>query len=181
MIRGWLGSELLAEVRDAEARAGAPFALTVGDALVRGQIDLLVSGAGSAAGQLELLAGSEGDAAPTVIDFKTDRLDGTDPAALGDRYADQRRLYALALASVGSRAEVESVRAIHVFLDAPADPVVETFDAPRLAAARSQLEARVAAIRGGEFAPTNQPSHNVCFGCPAAQRLCPHPKWRPPR
>ena len=34
-------------------------------------------------------------------------------------------------------------------------------------------------MRDGAFKPTSEPTSAVCFGCPAAARLCPHPKWRP--
>jgi ATP-dependent helicase/nuclease subunit A len=162
MVDGWLGSELLAELRGSGARAEVPFALEIGGAIARGQIDLLV------------------DAPPTVIDFKTDRLGDAGAADLAGRYDTQRALYALALASArADRASPEAVRAIHVFLEAPDEPVVESFDGERLGAARETLERLIAGIRAGRFEPTAEPSHSVCFGCPAAERLCPHPKWKP--
>jgi hypothetical protein len=37
----------------------------------------------------------------------------------------------------------------------------------------------IARMRAGAFAPTDEPTPAVCFGCPAAARLCPHPAWRP--
>ncbi len=180
MIDGWLGSELLAEVARAESRSEVPFALELGGAIVRGQIDLLVRARGPVEGQLELL-GAAG--VPTVIDFKTDRLDERGAEPLAGRYASQRELYALALDAAGARgpARAEQVRAIHVFLEAPGEPVSEVFDAARLAAAGERLRSLIALIRGGRFEPTPSPSHSVCFGCPAAERLCPHPKWRPSR
>ena len=123
MVDGWLGSPLAAELAGAETRAEVPFALELGEAIVRGQIDLLVRAAGPpASGQLELLGepSVEGDVVSTVVDFKTDALGEDGPAALGDRYANQRELYALALASAGGGApEAARVRAVHVFLEAP--------------------------------------------------------------
>jgi hypothetical protein len=71
------------------------------------------------------------------------------------------------------------VRAIHVFLEAPGEPVVDQFDTAGLEAARRRLEGLISEIRGGRFAVTDDPSHSVCFGCPAAARLCPHPGWKP--
>ncbi len=185
MIDGWLASPLLAELAETESRAEVPFALRLGEAVVRGQIDLLVRGAAaSASGQLELIGSVEPapGAAATVVDFKTDALGEDGAAALGERYSVQRQLYALAIASAnGNGPAPERVRAIHVFLEAPAEPVTETFDAAGLAAARARLERRIAEIRAGGngFRPTDEPSHAVCFGCPAAERLCPHPKWKP--
>ncbi len=181
MVAGWLDSALLRELRGSDARAEVPFALAVGEAIVRGQIDLLVEGAPAASGQLDLLAESGAPGSPTVIDFKTDRLGEGGAAALAGRYAAQRELYALALAAARANGDgrVDAVRAIHVFLEAPGEPVEQTFDTAALAAARERLEAVIAEIRAGRFAPTESPSHQVCFGCPAAERLCPHPKWKP--
>ncbi|MGH2954794.1 MAG: UvrD-helicase domain-containing protein [Solirubrobacterales bacterium] len=194
MVDGWLASDLLAELRDAKPRAEVPFALALGDAIVRGQIDLLVGagngGAGrqldisdartGAGGQLDLLEQSgAGQSVATVVDFKTDRLGDDGPAALAGRYRAQRELYALAVAAGNGGVPPAAVRAIHVFLEAPDQPVVDSFDAGALAAARRRLEAVVAEIRTGGFTPTDEPSHSVCFGCPAAARLCPHPKWKP--
>ncbi len=187
MIDGWLASSLLAELRGAETRAEVPFALAVGQAIVRGQIDLLVLGErsreqGATEGlQLELLGPAAGSGPTTVVDFKTDRLGDDPPATLADRYRVQRELYALALAATANGAGAETeVRAIHVFLEAPDEPVSETFDSTRLAAARGRLERQIDRIRGGaSFEPTSEPSHSVCFGCPAAERLCPHPAWKP--
>jgi hypothetical protein len=45
--------------------------------------------------------------------------------------------------------------------------------------AGERLGRLVARIRGGEFAPTAEPSPTICFGCPAAARLCPVARWRP--
>ena len=50
-----------------------------------------------------------------------------------------------------------------------------------IAAARQRLEGLVAQIRSGIFEPAAEPYAALCFGCPAAPRLCPRPKWRPRR
>jgi ATP-dependent helicase/nuclease subunit A len=164
MIGGWLGSELRADLAGAEARAEVPFAIPLAGAIVRGQIDLLTTGP-----------------EPTVLDYKTDALGKDGPEALADRYRAQRELYALAVAGAANGdGPPSSVRAIHLFLEAPDQPVIEIFDGVRLAAARDRLEGLIAEIRtGASFAPTDEPSWPVCNGCPAAARLCPHPKWRP--
>jgi ATP-dependent exoDNAse (exonuclease V) beta subunit len=159
MISGWLRSSLRGEL-EGQLRAEAPFALPLGGGIVRGKIDLLAESAN----------------AVTVLDYKTDALAGTAPADHGARYATQRAIYALAVA----RGELP-VRAVHLFLDAPDDPVVEVFDEPALAAARARLEGLVGAIREGEFAPTTEPTVALCFGCPAAARLCSRPAWTPSR
>jgi len=58
---------------------------------------------------------------------------------------------------------------------------VEVFDPPALRAARERLEGLVAQIRLGTFEPAAEPYAALCFGCPAAPRLCPRPAWRPRR
>jgi hypothetical protein len=69
---------------------------------------------------------------------------------------------------------------VHVFLEGADEPVAEEFDAAALAGARQRLKAMIGRIRAGEFKPTDEPTSAICFGCPAAARLCLHPKWRPP-
>jgi ATP-dependent helicase/nuclease subunit A len=158
-VRDWLGSELRRELAGWSLRPEVPFVLPVGGTVIRGQIDLLAEG-------------PEGQR--VVLDYKTDALRGRAPAQLAGRYAAQREVYALAVAGGGA-----SVRAVHLFLEQADQPVVEEFGAGELVAARNRLEALIARIRGGEFAPTDEPTSAICFGCPAAARLCPHPKWRP--
>ena len=162
LIDAWLGSELRASIVGMALRAEAPFVLPVAGTVLRGNIDLLATG-------------SEG---ALVIDFKTDRLDGSTTEALGERYASQRAIYALAAAA---GAEGSPVRTAHVFLERPEDPVLEAFGPDDLDRARSRLEGLVAGIRAGDFEPTPEPSASLCLGCPAAARLCPHPMWRPDR
>jgi ATP-dependent helicase/nuclease subunit A len=160
-VDGWLGSTLLAELAGVPVKAEAPFVLPLAGTILRGSIDLLATGAD----------------VTTVVDFKTDRVDGTGTAALGERYAAQRAVYALAAAGNGA----QTVRAAHVFLERPDEPVVEAFDEERLAAARARLEGLIAQIRAGSFEPAREPYAALCFGCPAAPRLCPRPAWRPRR
>jgi ATP-dependent exoDNAse (exonuclease V) beta subunit len=157
LIAGWLDSDLCRSLDGAAARAEVPFVLDLGPTVARGQIDLLVAG----------------DGLPTVVDYKTDALDGRAAAELGERYEVQRQVYALA-AGGG-----EGARTVHVFLEAPDEPVVEEFDADRLTAARERLTAMVERMRSGVFEVTEDPFPALCFGCPAAARLCPRPKWKP--
>ena len=158
LVTGWLDSALRAEL-SARPRAEVPFALALADTVVRGKIDLLV----------------DGDDVPTVVDYKTDALDGRSAAEVAARYAAQRQVYALA---VGGET---GARAIHVFLEAPDEPQVELFDAAGLETAREHLSALIRRMRGGEFEVAETPYPALCFGCPAAARLCPRPAWKPPR
>jgi ATP-dependent helicase/nuclease subunit A len=160
LIGGWLDSELRAELAGFRLRPEAPFVLPLGGTILRGSMDLLAT---------------DGDAT-VVVDFKTDRVDGTGTSELGARYDAQRAIYALAAAR-GDR----PVRAAHVFLERPTEPVIEEFGAAELEAARGRLETLITRIRAGEFEPALQPFSALCFGCPAAPRLCPRPAWRPTR
>ena len=165
---GWLGSELCAEIRGARVRPEAPFVLPLGGTVLRGNIDLLATPNG----------GDNGDG-PVVVDFKTDRVGSGGVEPLGERYASQRAVYALAVA--GEAGGGGTVRTAHVFLERPDEPVVEVFDEAALATARGSLEGLVAQIRAGSFEVTDEPYAALCFGCPAAPRLCPRPAWRPSR
>ena len=161
LIDGWLGSGLRADLDGMALRAEAPFVLPVAGTILRGNIDLLASRDGES----------------VVVDYKTDRVGSEGTGALSDRYAAQRAVYALAAGG----GEDRTVRAAHVFLERPDEPVVEVFDPPALDAARQRLEGLVAQIRSGIFEPAAEPYAALCFGCPAAPRLCPRPKWRPRR
>ena len=163
LVRGWLGSSVAAELMGSPARAEVPFVLSLAGSVVRGKIDLLV----------------DTPRGPVVVDFKTDALEGRAASDLGGRYQAQRELYAL-VAAAGTGG-TKPVRAIHAFLEAPDEPVAVELGPLELESARARLEGVIERIRGGEFAPTDSPTSAICFGCPAAANLCPHPAWRPPR
>ena len=105
----------------AAPRAEVPFVLGLGATVVRGQIDLLAE-------------------RPTASRPSSTTRPTRSPAARRPsspaRYAAQREVYALA---VGAAA---GARVVHVFLEAPDEPVIETFDADGLRAAREHLERR---------------------------------------
>ena len=101
--------------------------LPLGGTVLRGNIDLLATPNND----------SENAMAPIVIDFKTDRVGSGGVAPLGERYASQRAVYALAASGAGGGG---AVRTAHVFLERPDEPVVEVFDEAALAAARASLE-----------------------------------------
>lgn len=134
-----------------------PFLLPIGDSIVRGAIDLL----------------AETDAGPLVVDYKTDSLADTNPAELVDRYAVQRKIYALA-ASAGSG----PVRTAFAFLDSGGSAVSAELGPSELEAARGDLEHLIAGVRSGEFEVTDTPHWALCHDCPARRRLCSHPKER---
>jgi len=164
LVKGWLSSELAEGLRDggARVRPEVPFLLDLGGTVVRGKIDLL----------------AEMDAGPLVVDFKTDALEGADPAELAGRYEIQRDIYALAVER-GTGNGSGPIRAAYCFLEDPARTVTETYDESRLRGARERVEGLIGRIRAGDFGRTDTPHLALCHGCPAAARLCGNPGWKP--
>ena len=107
-----------------------------------------------------------------MVDFKTDALAGRAPAELAGRYAAQREVYALAAAGGDGAA----VRAVHLFLEQADEPVSEEFDPAGLDAARERLEAMIAEIRGGAFAPTAEPTLGGLLRLPGGGAPLPAPR-----
>jgi ATP-dependent helicase/nuclease subunit A len=122
-------------------------------------------------GAIDVLA-REPEGRMLVVDYKSDRLDGADPAAIVAReYATQRLVYALAALHAGAQA----VEIAHCFLERPDEPVSATFERSQLA----ELQARLAMLGQGvlerrfEVAPA--PYRGLCAGCPAQGGLCSWP------
>jgi ATP-dependent helicase/nuclease subunit A len=166
-VRGWLGSGLARQIGTTatRVRAEVPILLGVGDTVLRGSIDLLVE--------------REGEP-PLVVDYKTDRLDGSGPAEHASRYETQRSIYALAVAESLGAPEVEVA---YVFLERPEDPVLSRLGPEEMASARERLTATIARIGNGDFpvAPEADRTWSLCRGCPALGRLCSGPPEDPPR
>jgi ATP-dependent helicase/nuclease subunit A len=110
-----------------------------------------------------------------IVDYKSDRLEGRDPAEVVESgYTIQRLVYALAaLRSGAPRVEVA-----YLFLERPADPVTTVYDAPDLDQLDSQLRDLVAPAAAGSFLPTPNPWRGLCADCPAQPGLC---SWPPER
>ncbi|MGN6275429.1 MAG: PD-(D/E)XK nuclease family protein [Solirubrobacterales bacterium] len=160
-VRAWIESPLRARIA-AEARrtrAEVPLLLGVGGAVLRGSIDLLVEREGKP---------------PLVIDYKTDRLSGADPAERTAHYDVQRSIYGLAVAEALG---VEEVEVAYVFLERPDEPAITTLGLAEMAAARAGLERTIAQISAGEFpvAPAERRDWALCRGCPALRGLCSGP------
>ena len=89
-------------------------------------------------GVVDVLARAS-DGAVLVVDYKSDRLDGAEPADVVERdYATQRIVYALAVLREGA----PSVEVAYAFLERPDAPVSATFtarDIPALAERLTQL------------------------------------------
>jgi hypothetical protein len=137
-----------------------PLLLGIGDTVLRGSIDLLVEREG---------------AVPLVIDYKTDRLGGADPAERAAHYGVQRSIYALAVAAALG---VDEVEVAYVFLERPDEPAVSTLGPAEMSAARAKLEEAIAQISRGEFpvAPQDERDWSLCRGCPALRGLCSGPR-----
>ena len=105
-----------------------------------------------------------------MVDYKTDRLDGRQPAELAGRYRVQRELYALAAAAAARNA----VETAYVFLERPDAPVRHTFGPDELDQARARIEGLLGRLRAGEFEVTDHPHRALCHDCPARERLCSH-------
>jgi ATP-dependent helicase/nuclease subunit A len=162
LVNGWLSSGTRAALAGASVRPEVPFLLDLGGTVVRGKIDLL----------------ADTDDGPLVVDYKTDALDGVDPAEVASRYEIQRDIYALAVqrgAGNGSR----TIGAAYCFLEEPERTVTELYDEQRLREARERVEGLIARIRAGDFTRTDSPHLALCNGCPAAARLCGNPAWKP--
>ncbi len=159
-VRDWLGSPLRAEIVAAtRVRAEVPILLSAGSTVLRGSIDLLVERDGLP---------------PLVVDYKTDRLRGDDPAARAAHYEVQRSIYALAAKESLGATEVEVA---YVFLERADSPVRTVLTESDMAAGRSRIEAAVASISAGQFepAPEAERTWDLCRGCPAVGRLCSGP------
>jgi len=159
LVSGWLESPLCAELRSDRARVRPehPFLVDLAGTAVRGAMDLLVERPGRE---------------PLVIDFKTDRINGSSPADLVSRYEVQRGLYAVAAAEgLGAPA----VEVAYVFLERAAEPVRTSLGQPELEDARGSLSRQIAEISESHFEVTPSPDWPLCRDCPARARLCPAP------
>jgi ATP-dependent helicase/nuclease subunit A len=159
LIRGFASSGLCGRLgRATDVRREERFAfLLAGGLMIVGAFDVLAREPGN-----RLL----------VVDYKSDRLEGAEPAAIvAGSYSTQQLLYALA----AIRAGAEAVEVAHVFLEAPGDPVIGAFSSGE----RDALESRLAALTDGvlkrDFRVTEMPHRAVCSGCPAEGGLCSWP------
>jgi ATP-dependent exoDNAse (exonuclease V) beta subunit len=122
-------------------------------------------------GALDVLAREPGGSM-LVVDYKSDRLEGRDPAiVVASQYRVQRLIYALA----ALRAGADAVEVAHVFLEDAQRPVSAHF----AAADAAELELELARFSGGvrrrDFRVTDVPHRAICNGCPAEGGLCSWP------
>jgi ATP-dependent exoDNAse (exonuclease V) beta subunit len=137
------------------ARPERPFAFEQDGVLLHGRLDVLWR---------------DGEKA-LVVDYKSNALEGADPATIaGDEYRVQRLVYALACLRDGA----SDVEVVYQFLERPEDVVSETFTVDDTGALEAELSAAIARIRHGTFEPT--PGEFVCADCPALDLLCAGPR-----
>jgi ATP-dependent exoDNAse (exonuclease V) beta subunit len=164
LVEGFAGSELRERLGRAQrVRAEVPFAFNLAgpDAgrslLITGYLDVLASE----------------DEGVLVVDYKSDALEGREPAALcEERYASQRTVYALAaLRSGAARVEVA-----YSFLERPADIVSALFTAADAPALERRLAGLAEGLLAGRFEPTATPGRDLCSTCPGRAALCSWPE-----
>jgi len=130
-FRAWLESAFFAErIRNAaSSRAEVPLLIEVAGTVLRGSIDLLIE---------------EDGKPPLIVDYKTDRVDGSPLTDLVRRYEIQQSIYALAVAEARA---VEQVELAYVFLERPGEPVLASWGPAEITAGRQRLEAEIARVR----------------------------------
>jgi ATP-dependent helicase/nuclease subunit A len=178
-VRRWLGSGLARRIAAPPEPAHATKATVASPARIRAEVPILLGVGGTVLrGSIDLLVEREG-APPLVVDYKTDRLDGSTPAEHASRYATQRSIYALATAESLDSPEVEVA---YVFLERPEEPAVTTLGPTEMEAGRARLAATIDQISSGDFpvAPADERSWALCRGCPALGRLCSGPRQESP-
>ena len=157
MIGNFLDSEIGERARAGRCRAEVPILVRSGAVMVRGFIDLVV----------------EGGERPLIVDYKTNRLDGSSVGEKMAGYELQRDLYALALGSAGDH---ESVDTAWVFLEDASNPAEKTLTRDDIAVVKTELAAIVGEITsGGATAGLSGDGREPCGHCWACERVAAEP------
>ena len=154
--------ERLAAAQRVRREAGFAFTLEPGGggSLVNGFVDVIAAEHGG--GRL-------------VVDYKTDRLDGAEPADVIARdYETQRTVYALAALRDGA----EHVDVAYCFLERPAEPVVRRFSATDAPALAERVVSLARGVLDEHYPVTDAPHRDLCADCPGRRALCSHPESR---
>jgi ATP-dependent exoDNAse (exonuclease V) beta subunit len=162
LVEGFAASPMRSRLAAASSvRTEVAFAFN----LASGERSLLITG------YLDVLA-REGDDV-LVLDYKTDTLEGRDPAAIiAERYDGQRTVYALAALRSGA----ERVEVAYSFLERPDEVVSAVFKAADAPALEQRLTERAEGLVRGRFEPSATPGADLCAGCPGRAALC---SWPP--
>ena len=162
LVRRFADSELCARLGRAtqtrrEERFAFPLCADPAQPLVVGAIDVL---ARETSGRM------------LVVDYKSDRLQGADPAAVVERqYGSQRLVYALAALHAGA----DAVEIAHCFLEQPDAPVSVTFERGQMADLQARLDGLGRGVVERRFEVAPAPYRGLCAGCPAQGGLCSWP------
>jgi ATP-dependent helicase/nuclease subunit A len=129
-LQAWFDSNFFAErIKGARrCRAEVPLLVEVNETVLRGSIDLLVE---------------EDGKPPLIVDYKTDRIDGSEVGEMVARYEIQQAIYALAVSEARGVNEVELA---YIFLERPEEPVVARWGLRQLAAARCLLKDEISKV-----------------------------------
>jgi hypothetical protein len=137
------------------ARPERPFVFEHDGVVIRGRLDVLWQNAERA----------------LVVDYKSNALDGREPAEIVEgEYVLQRLVYALVCLRAGSR----EVEVAYQFLERPEDVVSTRFTSQDVPELEARLSEAIARIRAGGFRPT--PSEFACSDCPALDLVCAGPR-----
>jgi ATP-dependent helicase/nuclease subunit A len=109
-----------------------------------------------------------------IVDYKSNRLGGRDPAEVAESYATQRLVYALAALKAGAA----RVEVAYVFLERPDAPVSTLFEASEAPALEERLLGLASGVVKGRFGPSEEPCRELCADCPGQPGLC---AWGPER
>jgi hypothetical protein len=167
LVQGFLAAPLSGRLRGARrVRTELPFAFTLAPGGAGGR-SLLVNGVVDA-------HALEHDRT-LIVDYKSDRLHGREPAAVcEEEYATQRLVYALA----ALRAGAERVEVAYLFLERPAEPVRAVFESADAAGLERGLLSLAGGVVKARFEPTDAPHRELCATCPGRPALC---TWGPER
>ena len=116
------------------------------------------------------------DSGTLVVDWKSDVLDGREPADIvAEGYATQRIVYALA----ALRAGAERVEVAHCFLERPDEPAVAVYATADAEGLERELLELARGVVEGSFVPSDEPHAGLCADCPGRAALCVHPGAHP--
>ena len=157
--------ERLARAR--RVRTELPFSFTLEPPAAGGR-SVLVNGV------VDVHATEHGDGL-LVVDYKSDPLDGRDPAELtAEAYSTQRLVYALA----GLRGGARRVEVVHCFLEQPERLAAAVFEASGAGRLENELLELARGVVEGRFEPTLEPHRELCATCPGRAALCSWPEER---
>jgi ATP-dependent helicase/nuclease subunit A len=109
------------------------------------------------------------DSGLLVVDYKSDALDGRDPAELtAGSYSTQRLVYALA----GLRSGAERVEVVHCYLERPDAPAAAAYTQTDAEGLEAELLELARGVVDGRFEPAAEPHRELCGDCPGRAALC---------